>query len=97
MVAAKIEHMRQGERTDIEPSANLHKVARADAARQVNVSVRSVASAAAVRDKALPAIREAVEQGKMSVSEAAVAARLDYGRQERIAESVAILAATQTL
>src|ERR1700681_2897960 len=35
MVAADIATMRQGERTDLEPSANLPKVAQADAARML--------------------------------------------------------------
>jgi hypothetical protein len=43
MIAAKIENMRQGERTDLEPNANLHKVSRGEAARLMNVSPRSVA------------------------------------------------------
>jgi hypothetical protein len=61
-VAAKIENMRQGERTDLEPSANLHKVDRKAAATMLNVSERSVASAAVVRDKATPEPQAAVEQ-----------------------------------
>jgi hypothetical protein len=61
-VAAKIENMRQGERTDLEPSANLHKVDRKAAATMLNVSERSFASAAVVRDKATPEPQAAVEQ-----------------------------------
>jgi hypothetical protein len=40
MVAAKLANMRQGERTDVQPSANLQKVAQADAARLLSVSAR---------------------------------------------------------
>ena len=42
MVAASIANMRQGERTDVEPSATLRKVSQTDAADLVNVSPRSV-------------------------------------------------------
>jgi hypothetical protein len=51
MVATKIANMRQGERTDLELYANLHKVSRDDAARMLNVSPRNVASAAEVRER----------------------------------------------
>jgi hypothetical protein len=44
MVAAKLATMRQGERTDLEPSANFQKVSQADAAKLLNVSPRSVAA-----------------------------------------------------
>ena len=44
-VAADLATMRQGERTDKEPSATLPKVSQADAAKQMEVSPRSVTSA----------------------------------------------------
>jgi N6-adenosine-specific RNA methylase IME4/ParB-like chromosome segregation protein Spo0J len=71
MVAARIANMRQGERTDLQPSANLQKVSRGEAARLLNVSERSVASAAFVRDHATPELVRAVDQGKITVSIAA--------------------------
>ena len=48
MVAAKLANMTQGQRTDIEPSANLQNVSQADAAEMLNVSTRTVAAAAKV-------------------------------------------------
>jgi hypothetical protein len=51
----------------------------------VNVSPRSIASAAAVRDKAIPQIVQAVDRGKVSISRSAVAARLLPKQQERVA------------
>jgi Mn-dependent DtxR family transcriptional regulator len=36
--------MRQGQRTDLRPYANLHKVSRTEAATMLNVSPRSVAA-----------------------------------------------------
>jgi N6-adenosine-specific RNA methylase IME4 len=85
MVAAKIETIRAPGRPE-ENDANLHNIPRADAAKQVNVSVRSVASAAAVRDKGTPALVRAVEQGKLAVSEAAKAAELAPAEQEKVAQ-----------
>jgi hypothetical protein len=49
-ITAKIANMKQGERTDLEPSANLPKVAQDAAAQRLNVSSRSVRSATKVRD-----------------------------------------------
>ena len=46
MIAAGLATMRQGERTDLKPSADLRKVAQADAAALLNISPRTVASAA---------------------------------------------------
>jgi hypothetical protein len=85
MVAANLANMRQGERTDIEPSANLQKVAQADAARMLNVSTRSVADAIKVARDAVPELRRAVDRGRLAVSQAAVAARLGPGRQAEVA------------
>jgi hypothetical protein len=45
--------------------ANLH-TSRNEAARLLSVSVRSVASASAVLDKADPAVVKAVEQGRVT-------------------------------
>lgn len=71
MVAAKLANMKQGQRTDIEPSANLQNVSQSDAAELLSVSPRSVASAAKVQAEASPEVVQAVEQGAMSVSLAA--------------------------
>ena len=71
MVGAKLANMKQGQRTDIEPSANLQNVSQSDAAELLNVSPRSVASAAKVQAEAPLEVVRAVEQGAMSVSLAA--------------------------
>jgi N6-adenosine-specific RNA methylase IME4 len=71
MVAARLANMRQGARTDLQPSANLPEVSQAQAAKKLNVSERSVRSAVAVRDHATPELIQAVEQGKIPVSTAA--------------------------
>src|SRR5271156_2646116 len=69
----------------LKPSANLPKVAQADAAKLLNVSTRSVTSAAAVRDHAEPELRKAVDLGKLAVSEAAKASRLPPDQQREVA------------
>jgi N6-adenosine-specific RNA methylase IME4 len=86
MVAANLATMRQGERTDIEPSAKLQKVAQDAAAQRLNVSPRSVADAVKVKHEGSPELREAVEQGHIAVSAAAKATALPQSDQQEIAE-----------
>lgn len=83
-VAAEIENMRQGERTDLEPNANLHKVSRERAAELLNVSPRSVAAASRVHDSGAPELVSALKQGKVSVSAAADVAGLPMEQQKEI-------------
>jgi ParB-like nuclease domain len=71
MVAARIANMRQGARTDLQPSGNLQKVSRDDAAKTMQVSPESVTMANKVISKCHPEIVKAVEQGKIAVSAAA--------------------------
>jgi hypothetical protein len=69
MVAEKVEQLKQGRP---EKDANLHdKTSRAQAAKMLNVSTRSVASASKVRSKGTPELAQAVEQGNLAVSVAA--------------------------
>ena len=76
MVAAKFANMRQGERTDVEPTANLPKVFQAQAAGMLNVGDRSLRSAKRVAEDATPELVQAVERGAVSVSAAAEGAAL---------------------
>lgn len=86
-VAAKIANMRQGERTDLaEPSANLPKVAQADAARMLNVSERSLRTAKTVIEKGVPELQQAVERGEIAVSAAALVASQPEEVQRRMVE-----------
>lgn len=84
MVAKKVSNMRRGERTDLEPSANLRKVSQADAAKLLNVSERSVWSAGKVHDQGAPELIDAVEQGDVSVSAAAEVSSLPELEQSEI-------------
>lgn len=59
--------MRQGERTDIEPSANLRKVGLAEAAKMMNVSTRLVETASMVKREA-PDLHAKVKAGEMTRS-----------------------------
>jgi N6-adenosine-specific RNA methylase IME4 len=83
MVAAKLANMRRGERTDL-PSANLQKVDRASAAKMLNVSERSVASAHDVHEHGAPELTKAVEHGDIAVSTAADLVALSVHRQQEI-------------
>lgn len=76
MVADHLATMRQGERTDLEPSANLQKVDQATAASMLHVSTRSVASARKVRESGTLALVQLVEQGILPVSQGEKAAKL---------------------
>jgi len=71
LIASRLANMRLGERTDLQPSANLRKVSQAQAAERLNVSERIVTFAALVENEATPALVRAVEQGKIAVSLAA--------------------------
>lgn len=71
IIAAKMANINQGERTDLEPSANLQKVSVTEAAEKFNVSPRSVETAKSVLTKGDEELIAAVESGEMSVSAAA--------------------------
>lgn len=84
-VAAKLANMVVGGRET--NSANLQNcpaVSQADAARMLNVSERSVATAAKVVKTGTPELVKAVETGKVSVSGAAVIAKQDEEIQKKI-------------
>jgi hypothetical protein len=88
MVAVKLATMRQGERTDLKPSAKLQKVAQSNAAALFNISIRTVASAARVRNSGSPQLIGAVEQGRIAVSAAAKIAKDDSETQRMVVEKV---------
>ena len=69
VVASRIANMRQGERTDIQPSANWQKVSQQEAADQLNVGSRTVARVKQVERQA-PELMPKLESGEMSAHEA---------------------------
>lgn len=83
-VAGLVANMRQGERTDIQPSANLQKVSVGDAAKLLNVSERSVQNARFVQDHGIPELQEKVAKGAVAPSTAADVARLPAVEQQEI-------------
>jgi hypothetical protein len=85
MAAARLATMRQGERTDLQPSATLPKVSQARAAELMNVSDRLLRSAKTVLDSGAPALVHAIERNRLNVSQGAIAARLDPQQQEDVA------------
>lgn len=69
VVASRLATMKQGQRTDLQPSANLHNVNQAKAAELLNVSPRIIASVKAIERDA-PEMIARIESGKVSVNEA---------------------------
>ena len=55
-----------------------------DAAKMMNVSLRSVSSAIAAKSKAIPELREAIQQGKISISMASRIADFDDDTQREL-------------
>lgn len=85
MVGARLATMRQGERTDLEPSANLPKVDQAAAAKTLSISERALRHARRVQDHGEPELARAVDRGRLAVSQAERASRLAPEVQRRIA------------
>ena len=85
--AGKLATMRQGERTDLEPSANLRKVSQRRAAELMRVSERSAASAAKVLNEGIPELNQAVERDEVSVAAAAGVATLPKAEQKRLVDA----------
>jgi N6-adenosine-specific RNA methylase IME4 len=90
-IAAKIANMGQGgdgSNQHGSKAANLpvSSISQPEAARMLNVSERSVRSAAAVRDHGAKELQRAVEQRHLPVSLAAQAAKLPHGQQREIAK-----------
>lgn len=85
-IAARLETMPRG-RPKIK-DAIVH-VSRSEAAKMLNVSERSVASAAAVRKQGTPELIAAVEQGHLDVSTASRSAKLPAADQREIAKKAA--------
>lgn len=92
MVAAKLANMTNsvagkiGAAAQGKASANLQTppVSQSDAAKLLNVSTRTVAAAAKVKEGAVPELAHAVERGEVSVSAAAAVAAMPAERQNEI-------------
>jgi len=83
MIAANIEGFRHGgDRRSSDQGAKLH-LDRDKAAKLLNVSTRSIANAAIVRDRGIPELQRAVLQGQVTVSPAATFARQEACDQQR--------------
>lgn len=85
MIAARRANMRQGARTDLQPSANLPEVSQEEAAKRYHVSERSVRHASALQKKAAPELVQAVDRGEIPVSTAAKLVDLPKDRQRALA------------
>jgi hypothetical protein len=100
MLASRLANMRQGERTDKEPSAKLRKVSQSKAAEQLKVSERTVQQANKVFKDAIPEVIAAVDTGTIAVSVAALLAQATPEQQREViakGDKRAIVAATKAL
>ena len=88
MVAGKIADMKAGTRTDLAPiGARLEtSTSRAEAAKLMNVSERSVTRAKAVRANGAPELKQAVESGRVSLRSAEVIAHQPEQEQREIVQ-----------
>lgn len=87
MIAATIETFwHGGDRRSSDQPAKLH-LDREQAARLLDVSPRSVAHAAIVRDQGIPKLQESVLQGKIAVSSAATFAQQQGCEQQQWVET----------
>lgn len=88
MVAESLANMKVGEFTGNQhvASANLQtpKVSQSDAAKKLNVSTRSVATARAIKQNAEPEVVQAVQDGKISLNAAAAIAKLPKKDQKQV-------------
>ncbi|WP_245431322.1 MT-A70 family methyltransferase, partial [Rhodoplanes roseus] len=86
-VAAKIATLRHGgDRRSEDQAANLPvETTQAEAAARLNVSERSVRAAKVVQERGAPELQRAVETGKLSISQAAIAARMRRDLQAEVA------------
>jgi len=80
--------MRQGRRTDRQPSANLPEVSQAKAAELFNISERSIRDAKRVKDEAQPEVLSAVREGHLAVSAAVKLAQKPAQVQRQVAAKV---------
>lgn len=87
MVAARIANMSRGDNQHTKEDASIGGTSQSEAAEQLNVSPRSVQRAAKVIADAVPELVEAVEQGKVTVSAAALATKLPPEKQLEILAS----------
>ncbi len=87
MVAASLETLEHGQRADLARDANLHvsPVTREQAADMLQVSPRSVATAAKIERESPTPVAEAVRAGVMSLNLAAKVAELPEAEQEIVA------------
>jgi hypothetical protein len=78
-------HLSESQRAWIAANiANLQICTQYDASKMMNVSERSIASAAEVKRKAIPELCEAVQEGKIPVSIAAKIVKLDKNLQQEL-------------
>ena len=83
LIAANLANLRQGVRTDLEPSADMRKVSQSDAADMLHVSERSVTNAARVMKHGTQELVDAVGRDEVPITTAAEATKLPASEQKR--------------
>jgi ParB-like chromosome segregation protein Spo0J len=81
MVGNKIAELKQGARTDL---GQICPKSRAEVAKRLNISERSIKSAKVVADRGIPELVAAIEAGQVSVSAASEIAKLSKPRQAEV-------------
>lgn len=76
MIAVGLANMRQGERTDLEPSVNIPKVSQKDAAMLMGISEKQLRNAKKVKDEGTHEQIESVQNGSKTVSKVLKAIKL---------------------
>lgn len=89
MVGARLANMKQGERTDLEPSPNSSNVvSQSDASKMLNVGTTAIKEAKQVIRRGTPELIKAVDDGKIAVSLAEKATELPTEAQEVFVQEV---------
>jgi len=88
MVGARLANMKQGERTDLEPSANLRNVSQIEASEILNVGDRSIQYAKKVITEGTPELAKIVDDGKVAVSLAAKVTQFPEEKQEQFVKKI---------
>lgn len=88
MVGSALANMKQGERTDLEPSADLRKVqppvSQSKAAEMLNISDRLISTAKQVERDGVPELTEQVKAGEVSLHAASEVAKLPKDEQAAV-------------
>jgi ParB-like chromosome segregation protein Spo0J len=87
VVASRLANIKSGDRTDLEPSANLRKVSQSQAAEMLNVGDRTVQTIKAV-ERTAPELMQQMSDGVITANEASKIAKLEPEQRDEIIKAV---------